>query len=151
MPDSYGCNVSRSMASACEKLMTEKEFFDYLIDEYVKETGGDLPADGLGYYLEYFLDNYPPEKLELKLTKKVCARILHEFMFNVFKVPDIAWVKANSLKDIYDCRVCANAIAQVYERGIMPGVRENVFGLNELVPKEEAQKYVESLLSYASN
>ena len=39
--------------------MTEKEFFDYFIEEYVNKTGGDLPAGELGYYLEYFLDNYP--------------------------------------------------------------------------------------------
>ena len=51
--------------------MTEKVFFDYLMERYVEESGQDLPLDGLGYYLEYFLDNYPPEKLELKLTKRV--------------------------------------------------------------------------------
>ena len=108
--------------------MTEKEFFDYLIERYVEESGQDLPLDGLGYYLEYFLDNYPPEKLELKLTRKICARLLHEFMFNVLKVPDVEWKKAGNLRDIYDCRVCANAIAQVYERSIMDESSEKVFG-----------------------
>ena len=127
--------------------MTEKEFFDYLIETYVERTGRDLPADGLGYYLEYFLDNYPPEKLELKLTKKICARILHEFMMNILGIPDVDWKKAGELKDIYDCRVCANAIAQVYERGIMAEAKEKVFGLNELVSQEDARNYVDLLLN----
>ena len=127
--------------------MTEKEFFDYLIERYVEESGQDLPLDGLGYYLEYFLDNYPPEKLELKLTRKICARLIHEFMFNVLKVPDVEWKKAGNLRDIYDCRVCANAIAQVYERGIMDESSEKVFGLNELVSHDEAQRYVDALMN----
>ncbi len=127
--------------------MTEKEFFDYLIDEYAEKTGMDLPAEGMGYYLEYFLDNYPPEKLELKLTRKICARIIHEFMFNVLQIPDVEWKSAGELKDIYDCRVCANAIAQVYERGIMPEHADHVFGLNRTVSEEEAKEYVGLLLS----
>ena len=65
--------------------MTEKEFFDKLLLAYSEEISEDLPGDGLGYYLEYFLDNYPPEKLELKLTKKIAARIIHEFMVNILK------------------------------------------------------------------
>lgn len=129
--------------------MTEKEFFDYLLETYADKTGLDLPADGMGYYLEYFLDNYPPEKLELKLTKKICARILHEFMMNVLGIPDVDWEKAGELKDIYDCRVCANAIAQVYERGIMAEAKEKVFGLNELVSKEDAEGYVDLVLKLA--
>ena len=126
--------------------MTEKVFFDYLMERYVEESGQDLPLDGLGYYLEYFLDNYPPEKLELKLTKKICARLIHEFMVNVLQIPDVDWKRAGNLKDIYDCKVCANAIAQVYERGIMDEASENVFGLNELVSDDEAQKYVDALM-----
>ena len=126
--------------------MTEKEFFDYLIERYMEETGQDLPVEGLGYYLEYFLDNYPPEKLELKLTKKICARLIHEFMMNVLKIPDVDWKRAGDLKDIYDCRVCANAIAQVYEHGIMGEASEKVFGLNELVSNSDAKTYVDALM-----
>ena len=126
--------------------MTEKKFFDYLIERYMEETGQDLPAGGLGYYLEYFLDNYPPEKLELKLTRKICARLIQEFMMNVLKVPDVDWKSASDLKDIYDCRVCANAIAQVYERGIMDEASEKTFGLNELVSDSDAKKYVDALM-----
>ena len=120
--------------------MTEKEFFDYFIEEYVNKTGGDLPAGDLGYYLEYFLDNYPPEKLGLKLTKKIAARIIHEFMVNVFKIEDSEWKESAKLKDIYDCRVCSNAIAQVYDRGIIEASSDMVFGLNDHLTKDQAQE-----------
>ncbi len=134
--------------------MTEKEFFDKLLLAYSEEISEDLPGDGLGYYLEYFLDNYPPEKLELKLTKKIAARIIHEFMVNILKWPDLEWREAGKLKDIYDCRVCAGAIAQVYERGLLGEEQPLVFGLNKTLSAEEAKilidKFIEKIKAEAA-
>ncbi|SCY28894.1 hypothetical protein [Butyrivibrio sp. INlla14] len=134
--------------------MTEKEFFDKLLLAYSEEISEDLPGDGLGYYLEYFLDNYPPEKLELKLTKKIAARIIHEFMVNILKWPDLEWREAGKLKDIYDCRVCAGAIAQVYERGLLGEEQPLVFGLNKTLSSEEAKvlidKFIEKIKAEAA-
>ncbi len=127
--------------------MTEKEFFDLLLTRYSEEISEDLPAEGLGYYLEYFLDHYPPEKLELKITKKVAARIIHEFMTYVLKWEDLEWGDAANLKDIYDCRVCSNAIAQVYERGIIGEAEPLVFGLNITLGREEGIHIIERFLS----
>lgn len=126
--------------------MTEKEFFDKLLLAYSEEISEDLPGDGLGYYLEYFLDNYPPEKLELKLTKKIAARIIHEFMVNILKWPDLEWKEAGKLKDIYDCRVCAGAIAQVYERGLLGEEQPLVFGLNKTLSAEEARDLIDRFI-----
>ncbi|WP_026490063.1 hypothetical protein [Butyrivibrio sp. XBB1001] len=126
--------------------MTEKEFFDKLLLAYSEEISEDLPGDGLGYYLEYFLDNYPPEKLELKLTKKIAARIIHEFMVNILKWPDLEWQEAGKLKDIYDCRVCAGAIAQVYERGILGEEQPLVFGLNKVLSEKEASALIDRFI-----
>ena len=126
--------------------MTEKEFFDKLLLTYSEEVSEDLPGDGLGYYLEYFLDNYPEEKLELKITKKIAARIIHEFMINILKWPDLEWKEAGKLKDIYDCRVCAGAVAQVYERGIMTVEQPLVFGLNTVLSPEKAQAVIDSFI-----
>ena len=64
-------------------MISEKDFFDQLIEKYVETTGDDLPAEGIGYYLEYFLNNYPNEKLGLPITKKIAARLIHEFMINM--------------------------------------------------------------------
>ena len=127
--------------------MTEKEFFDKLLLTYSEEISEDLPADGIGYFLEYFLDNYPPEKLELKATRKLAARIIHEFMVNVLGWQDMDWGEAAGLKDIYDCRVCSNAIAQVYVRGIMGESEPSVFGLNKTLTKEDAQVIIDKFMA----
>lgn len=127
--------------------MTEKEFFDKLIMTYSEEISEDLPADGLGYYLEYFLDNYPPEKLELQVTKKIAARIIHEFMVNVLGWQDMEWGPAAQLKDIYDCRVCSNAIAQVFVRGIIGQAQPQVFGLNMTLTQKEGSEIIDNFMA----
>ena len=131
--------------------MTEKEFFDLLIDTYMEQTGEDLAVDNLGYYLDYYLNNYPPEKLELKLLKKTAARIIHEFMVNVLKWPDLDWGDSTKLKDIYDCRVCANAIAQTYLRGIILASKENVFGGNEVLDLSQGREVIDKLMRLIKN
>lgn len=113
----------------------------------MEQTGEDLAVDNLGYYLDYFLNNYPPEKLELKLLKKTAARIVHEFMLNVLKWPDLDWGDATKLKDIYDCRVCANAIAQTYLRGIILPSKEDVFGGNEVLDLSQGREVIDKLMS----
>jgi hypothetical protein len=124
-------------------MISEKDFFDQLIEKYVETTGDDLPAEGIGYYLEYFLNNYPNEKLGLPITKKIAARLIHEFMINILKIEDRDWGEAAQLKDIYDCRVCSNAIAQVYIRGIIPASNDGAFGLGETLDKGVVDEILE--------
>ena len=124
-------------------MISEKDFFDQLIEKYVETTGDDLPAEGIGYYLEYFLNNYPNEKLGLPITKKIAARLIHEFMINILKIEDLDWGEAAQLKDIYDCRVCSNAIAQVYIRGIIPASKDGAFGLGETLDKGVVDEILE--------
>ena len=128
--------------------MKEKEFFDLLIREYRSETGTDPAEYSMGAYLDTFLHAYPIEKAGVRLTRKVCARILHEFIKNLLGYPDIDWGRANDLKDIYECRVCANSIAQVYERGIMAEYEPGVFGLDVIVSEEEAWVYIDAVMTY---
>lgn len=128
--------------------MKEKEFFDLLINGYRSETGNDPSEYSMGPYLDVFLKAYPAEKAEVRLTRKVCARILHEFLKNVMGYMDVEWNRANDLKDIYECRVCANSIAQIFEREIMKEYEPGVFGLDELVSDEEAGSYIEKIINY---
>jgi hypothetical protein len=52
------------------------------------------------------------------------ARILHLYMLHVLHIPDLTDISgAEVLKDLYDCRVCVNHIAQVFLRGVMDAVR----------------------------
>ena len=63
-----------------------------------------------------------------EIDRRSAARILHNFMRIVLGIkdePDIS--KAYILKDLFDCRVCANHIAQVYLKGVMKEV--NIDGL----------------------
>lgn len=53
------------------------------------------------------------------ITRKNAARICHMYLLKVSKINDLDICGAEKLKDLYDCRVCANHIAQVYLRGIM--------------------------------
>ena len=63
-----------------------------------------------------------------EIDRRSVARILHNYMRIVLGIkdePDIS--KAYVLKDLFDCRVCANHIAQVYLKGVMK--EDNIDGL----------------------
>ena len=56
------------------------------------------------------------------LTRADAARLIHMYLKlskGVRDIPDIS--RASELRDLYDCRLCADHIAQVYLRGIMEG------------------------------
>lgn len=80
-----------------------------------------------------------------KLVRKDAARIIHEFIKREMNEKDTGEYKeALLLKDIYDCHVCVNHIAQVYSKGIMDAEWENGVGIfqnNEEVSEEDAIKY----------
>ena len=93
---------------------------------------------------ENFTDSYADEDL---LTRKICAVILHGYLQRTLKEKDeIDISPAMVLKDIYDCRICANHIAQVYVKGIMEeGKRVAdivLFDLDKNVSGEEAEGYI---------
>ncbi|MCR5251382.1 MAG: hypothetical protein K6E50_12320 [Lachnospiraceae bacterium] len=83
-----------------------------------------------------------------ELSRGETALILHRFMRRVLKLPDLPDTGgAEILRDLYDCRVCAAAIAQVYLRGLLegisvPGISEKGFlifdGKRPLSPKDAA-------------
>lgn len=57
---------------------------------------------------------------EEPIERRRAAYIIHEFLRLELGEPDEeSWLDAEKMKDIYDCRACANHIAQVYVKGIM--------------------------------
>lgn len=57
------------------------------------------------------------------MTRKDVVRIVHEFLRTELREPDeIDITPAYILQDLFDCRVCAGHIMQVYVKGIMDGV-----------------------------
>jgi len=60
------------------------------------------------------------------LNRKQAARIIHNFLRLEKQEPDeIDASPAYVLKDLFDCRVCAGHIIQVYVKGIMDAVEDN--------------------------
>lgn len=57
------------------------------------------------------------------IDRKSAARITHQYMLMEMKVGDIKDITpALVLRDLYDCRVCVNHIAQVFLRKLMEGM-----------------------------
>jgi len=66
------------------------------------------------------IDKYTLEHVDATVTRRDAARILHIFLRDVLSVPDLKDISAAGvLRDLYDCRVCVNDIAQVFCGGIM--------------------------------
>ena len=110
--------------------MTTAEFIDYII-ENTPASAGDTAA----FFKRMMADN-SDEMLEKSVTKKKAALIIYAFIKDTLGLKDLDWEKSKALRDIYECRVCANAIAQVCERGLMNPERPDYFG-GDIVMKED--------------
>ena len=96
--------------------MTREQFIKRLLEVFNDDTG-DVFSKGLSNgWLEY------EDKLyrEDEITRKNIARIIHMYLLKEHGVSDIQDIsKAGELRDLYDCRIFANHVAQIYLRGIM--------------------------------
>ncbi len=100
-------------------------------------------------WLEDRDERYPNEPL----NRKGAARILHQFLKIECGLPDLADIKAaEELKDLYTCRVCANHIAQVYARKIIPAQEYDdctlIFNHLEPVSKNEACEFIRKIQQF---
>lgn len=122
--------------------MTTKVFADYLLSEYEKNTNHPV-SDALRVnFLDYALGHFSTEQLESLVTKKQAAIIIHQFLTIILKLKDADWKDAGKFQDIYECRVCANAIAQCYVRGIMLPRTEQIFGIQDEPSESDLEEYV---------
>ncbi|MDE6641672.1 MAG: rhodanese-like domain-containing protein [Acetatifactor sp.] len=90
------------------------------------------------------------ERLEAEkpIERRTAAKIVHEFLRRECGEADEAdWGAAGRLKDLYDCRTCVNHVAQVYAKGIMTELSEDVFGMREGLQTEEAVEIAERLIN----
>lgn len=95
--------------------MTTDEFLNLLCQKAGIESEG-IYAKGRK---EGWLEAEDEVFKDQPVTRKNVARICHMYLQKVMKVNDLDISGAKELKDLYDCRVCANHVAQVYMRGIM--------------------------------
>ncbi len=127
--------------------MNAYEFTDFLLTEYGKRTGKEISETQSGNLKDYTYGGFSDSQLESPLTKKIAARILHEFMLRIMGLKDLDWGDAVALKDIYDCRVCANSVAQVVRRGLLKEQEPHVFGMDEVLNEEIYSAIIEKLLT----
>ena len=93
------------------------------------------------------IDKYYYEHPDETVLRKDAARILHLYMLKVLHMKDEEDISSASvLKDLYDCRVCVNHIAQVYLKGILkareyPG-KLLIFDSNSELTASEAEEAI---------
>lgn len=126
------------------------EEFVYILLKVAGITPENLAYTGYGYSRGW-LQEQDVKGSRLLLTKKHCARIVHEFLRCEQKEPDeLDSGPAGKLQDLFDCRVCAGHVMQVYVKGIMDE-RQNedgryIFGMEDYISGSTAVEIVERLL-----
>ena len=108
--------------------------------------------------LKYVLSNIPANE---ELTRNQAAKILHTYMRDVLGIPDITdenvLHKATELRDLYDCRICAADIMQVYLHGMMDAgyvIKETgmkMFGGSEKLTEIELDKIRQQSYTNSNN
>lgn len=99
-------------------------------------------------YGKGWLQEQDVNKSRMLLIKKQCARIVHEFLRCEQKEPDeLDSGPAGKLQDLFDCRVCAGHVMQVYVKGIMEGYKSTedrlVFGMDDVVTAKMAKNVIQ--------
>lgn len=105
--------------------MTREQFIKRLLEVFGEDTG-DVFSNGLeNGWLEFEDKLYRDDEI----NRKNIARIIHMYLLKVKGISDLQDIsKAAELRDLYDCRVCANHVAQVYLRDIMSAKELSVNG-----------------------
>lgn len=122
-----------------------KQFVDTLIKNgSVKPNTPDYMDYG---YQVGWLEDMDITYCNEPLQRKNAARILHEFMRIELKEADVEDISpAKKLRDLYDCRVCAKHVMQVYTKGIMEGNYLTdtlyLFEMNRGITVQEAETYI---------
>lgn len=82
------------------------------------------------------------------IERRNVARVGHEFACIVLNERDETdWKAVQSLRDLYDCRVCAKHIAQVCLKGIMEPKEEKRFQLLLGITEKEMRDIVERIVN----
>jgi hypothetical protein len=105
--------------------MTREQFIKRLLEVFGEDTG-DVFSKGLeNGWLEFEDKLYRDDEI----NRKNIARIIHLYLLKEKGISDLKDIsKAAELCDLYDCRVCANHVAQVYLRDIMSAKELSVNG-----------------------
>ncbi len=96
--------------------MTREDFIKRLCEVFGEEPGAVFSKGRNNGWLEQEDALFREDAI----CRKNVARILHMYLLKEKGIPDLSDIsKAAVLHDLYDCRVCANHVSQIYLRGIM--------------------------------
>lgn len=137
--------------------ITTGDFIKLLWENFLKETGGSkMELSSLLYYgrKRFWLEDQDERYSSQEMNRRTAARIIHKFMKIELGFEDLEDIhKAEVLKDLYTCRVCANSIANVYLRKLMPseiidfnGETSEIFNMLKPVTKPEALEILDRML-----
>lgn len=133
-------------------ILTHKQFVIAIWNGYLASTPEAkkvIPGDG--DILSYGWDKGWLEEQDILwadrlIERRNAARIVHEFLRIELREQDERDIrKANVLTDLYDCKVCANHIAQVYLKGIMPSKEPARFQLLMKIDENEMHDIVRKM------
>ena len=127
--------------------MNCKDFTNKLIDLYQNKNNQELSYEALGPFLCEIIESNG-DVYKMPLRRNTMARVLHEFYKNVLKEKDLDWGDAGTFPDIYDCKVCANPLAQCYVRGLIKPRKSGkafILGADDIVSEDEIA-YIFSLI-----
>ena len=127
--------------------MTTELFADYVIKEYETFSGQMLSDIAKAADRDYLVSGISQTDLQSPVTRKFAAVILHRAMQRLTHEEDEEWGIAKGFRDIYDYRICANAIAQVAVKGIIPPQTDKLFETTGILTEEEVQTFVSRLLT----
>ena len=122
--------------------MTTDIFVERILTEYETENGHRMKASERAAAREFILADVPKDAVPGAPTRKLAALILYRSLQRLTDEPDDDWGLARNFKDIYDCRVCANAVAQVSVKGILAPLAEDCFGMTQILSDSEAERAV---------
>ena len=121
-----------------EIIMTASEYAIAIITEYEKASETVFSDTERASSMDCLLSGIPADYMEQPVRRKTAALMLHRAMYRFTREQDDDWGAARNFKDIYDCRVCANAIAQVSVKGIIPPLTDILFGGEDFLEESEA-------------
>ncbi len=128
---------------------------DFVVQLWLECRGVTLTQSELLKYGHFrlWLEDSDERHPESPLNRQTAARIIHQFLRIECGLPDLLDITpAQELKDLYTCRVCANHIAQVYVRKIIPAQEYDdctlIFNHLEPVSKNEACEYIRKIQQF---
>jgi len=118
--------------------MNISTFTDKLINEYILKYGSSVEeAEKIKKIISIGL---LPNNL---LEKRDAARIIHLFIRQTkIEADEPDWEKAKQLKDLYDCHVCVDHVAQIYVKGIINPAKKDVFGMRNMITDKEVEEII---------